>query len=71
MTSKRNRLNLNRETVRELGERGLTVAAGGLPTQVCTGMYPTLDIRCGQLLASIRNHCLVTPVSGVECSTTQ
>jgi hypothetical protein len=43
------RLELNRETVRELTREEMGDAAGGrisLPTQYCTGYYPSINAPC-------------------------
>ncbi|MFN2464163.1 MAG: class I lanthipeptide [Candidatus Dormibacteria bacterium] len=47
--SKTPKLSLNRETVRELTREELRQAAGGviaLPTQMCTGYYPSINYPC-------------------------
>ena len=49
MAEKKTRLELNRETVRELTREEMEGAAGGriyLPTQQCTGYYPSLNAPC-------------------------
>ena len=40
------KLAINRETVRELTGDDLKEAAGGLPTQFCTGYYPSINYPC-------------------------
>jgi hypothetical protein len=41
------RLRLSRETVRELSTEEMEKAAGGLlPTQYCTGYYPSINYPC-------------------------
>lgn len=49
MKNESKRLELHRETVRELTREEIEGAAGGriaLPTQVCTGYYPSLNAPC-------------------------
>ena len=57
MQKKKDTLQLNRETVRELDSADLQLAAGGqavtaqvcvslVPTKCCTGLYPSLNAPC-------------------------